>query len=255
MEQYLKGKHVLILGASSDIGAATAYEYVRYGATALTLTYGSKRAEVEELAKKLRRKGVKVHVAHHDRSGFKPMREMLEEAVAAIGLEIYAAADFIATSPDLAFQKQTPELWNQVMNVNLVGAFVSGREICNRMKKTKTAGYLVIVTSINGRITFGPYSAPYNASKAGQESLVKDLAIEYSRHGINVNGVAPAWVNTKMNVTVPKKDMAREMQKGLVTRQAEPEEVARQIVALSSDEHGSYHHGEIIDIKGGYGIR
>ncbi len=255
MEQYLNGKHVLILGASSDIGAAAAHEYVRRGVSALTVTYGRKRAEVEALAEELRTKGVKVHVAHHDRSDFAPVRAMLEEAVQATGKEIYAAADFIAMSPDLAFQEQTPDLWRKVMDVNLVGAFVSAREIGNRMKETKTPGYVVIVTSINGRITFGPYSAPYNASKAGQESLVRDLAIEYSPYGINVNGVAPAWVNTKMNQTVPPEDMAHEMAKSLIPRQAEPAEVARLVVALSSEELGSYHHGEIIDIKGGYGIK
>lgn len=255
MEQYLEGKHVLILGASSDIGAAAAHEYVRKGVTALTLTFGSKQAEVEALAETLRAKGVKVHVAHHDRSDFEPMRAMLAGAVEAIGQEIYAAADFIAMSPDLDFQEQTPDLWRKTLDVNLVGAFVSGRELGNRMKETGTPGYIVIVTSINGRITFGPYSAPYNASKAGQESLVRDLAIEYSPYGINVNGVAPAWVRTKMNETVPPEDMEREMAKSLIPRQAEPVEIARFVVALSSDELGSYHHGEIIDIKGGYGIK
>ena len=114
MEQYLTGKHALILGASSDIGAATAHEYVLRGVTALTLSYGSKQAEVEALAEVLRAKGVKVHVAHHDRSDFGPMRAMLEEAVQAIGQDIYAAADFIAMSPDLDFQEQTPDLWRQV---------------------------------------------------------------------------------------------------------------------------------------------
>jgi NAD(P)-dependent dehydrogenase (short-subunit alcohol dehydrogenase family) len=134
MSTYLKGKHALVLGASGGIGHAVAMKYLSAGATAITLTYGSKQSEAETLAEELRAQGAKVFVAGHgDRMDPKAFEQLLEDAVAANGQEIDVVADNIGWSPDTAFAEQTPELWAKVLAVNLVGCWVSTRAIADRM--------------------------------------------------------------------------------------------------------------------------
>ncbi len=252
MSTYLKNKHALVLGASAGIGQAVARQYVDAGATAVTLTYGSRQAETEALAAELREKGVKVHVfGHGDRMDPEHFSQHLESAVVANGQEIDVMADMIGWSPDTPLSNQTSELWTRVMATNLVGCFVSTRAVADRMKAKKVAGRIVIVTSINGRRTFSANSAPYDSSKAGQEALVKNMSYYYAPDGIRVNAVAPGWVDTSMNDTVTEEDWAIELPKIKSGRQAKPEEIASLIVSLSGDA-SSYVYGSIVDIEGAY---
>lgn len=252
MSTYLNGKHALVLGASGGIGHAVALKYLSAGATAITLTYGSKRSETEALAEGLRAKGVKVFVTGHgERMDPQAFDRLLEDAVVANGQEIDVVADNIGWSPDTAFADQTPELWAKVLAVNLIGCWVSTRAIADRMVAKGVSGRIVIVTSINGRRTFSANSAPYDSSKAGQEALVKNTSYHYAEHGIHINGVAPGWVKTRMNDTVTEEDWAIELPKIKSGRQANPEEVASLIISLSG-EASDYVYGTIVDIEGAY---
>ena len=101
----------------------------------------------------------------------------------------------------------------------------------------------------NGIDTTYPYSIDYDASKAGLINLTKNLAIEFAPY-INVNAVAPGWVDTGMNDDLSKSYLTSEKEKILLKRFAEPEEVAEVVLFLASDK-ARYIDGETIRVDGG----
>lgn len=253
MSTYLKGKHAAVFGASGGIGQATARKYVSAGVTALTLTYGNKQAEVEALAAELRETtGVKIYTfGHGDRMNPVQFEQDIAAAITANGQEIDVVADCVGWSPDTPLDKQMPELWMKVYQVNVIGCFVSIKIVADRMVAQGIDGRIVIVTSINGRRTFSSSSAPYDSSKAAQEAMVKNLGLHFAPQRVHVNGVAPGWVLTSMNETVTEADWAVEIPKIKSGRQAQPSEVASLIVSYSG-EAADYLFGTITDIDGGY---
>ena len=117
----------------------------------------------------------------------------------------------------------------------------------------KQYGKIINVSSTNGIDTTYPYSLDYDASKAGLINLTRNLAIEFSPY-INVNAIAPGWVETEINSELPKKYLQEEKEKILLKRFAEPEEIADLVLFLASDK-ARYMDGEVIRIDGGIGLR
>ncbi len=113
-------------------------------------------------------------------------------------------------------------------------------------------GKIINISSTNGIDTIYPYSIDYDASKAGLINMTKNLAIEFAPF-INVNAVAPGWVDTGMNDDLSDSYLQSEMEKTLLKRFAEPEEIAEVVVFLASDK-ARYIDGETIRVDGGLKI-
>ena len=149
---------------------------------------------------------------------------------------------------DAPFHKMTKEQWSQVIDTNLTGVFNMTHPIWPGMRERKF-GRIITISSINGQK--GQFAqVNYAASKAGDLGITKSLAQEGARFGITANGVCPGYIATDMVMAVPEK-----VRDGIVAqiptgRLGEPEEIARCVVFLASDD-AAFINGSTITANGG----
>jgi acetoacetyl-CoA reductase len=150
---------------------------------------------------------------------------------------------------DAPFHRMTPEFWSQVINTNLNSLFNMSRPVWEGMRSRKF-GRIVNVSSINGQKgQFGQVN--YSAAKAGDLGFTKALALEGARAGITVNAICPGYINTEMVQAVPKDVLDKNIIPQIpVGRLGEPEEIARAVVFLVSDEAG-FITGSTLSANGG----
>jgi 3-oxoacyl-[acyl-carrier protein] reductase len=244
--------HALVLGGSGGIGSEIVRALVANGAQTISFTYGRNKKAADDLTAELASLGVKVYSAAVDQSDETAFKKFLDDAVLANGAEISVAANSIGISPNTPLRDQTLDEWRQVFEVNVFGCFVSTRAIAERMQAKGVKGSIVLITSTNGINSHSALSLHYDSSKSSQGGpMVKVFAEEYALAGIRVNGVAPGWINTPMNDTLPQDERAKEMAKIWSGRFAEPHEVAI-VVAFVLGSGGSYITGQNIMVDGGY---
>lgn len=150
---------------------------------------------------------------------------------------------------DAPFHKMTPQQWSDVMNTNLSGVFNMTHPIWPGMRDRKF-GRVITISSINGQK--GQFAQTnYAAAKAGDIGFTKALAQEGARAGITVNVICPGYINTEMMSTIPEKVMNDVILPQIpVGRLGEPEEIARTVVFLASDQAG-FITGSTISANGG----
>ena len=146
------------------------------------------------------------------------------------------------------FEDKTVENFRKILDVNLIGSFIVSKEVGKYMLKQKS-GSIVNVSSTNGIDTYYEYSLDYDASKAALISLTHNLSEYYSPY-VRVNAVAPGWVNTEMNKELDEDYIAEECDSIYLKRFAEPEEIAKAIYFLASDD-ASYINNEVLRVDGG----
>jgi acetoacetyl-CoA reductase len=150
---------------------------------------------------------------------------------------------------DAFFHKMTREQWQEVIETNLSGVFNMTHPVWNGMRERKF-GRIVTISSINGQKGQAG-QANYSASKAGDIGLTKALAQEGARAGITVNVVCPGYIATEMVKAIDEKVLKERIIPQIpVGRLGEPEEVARCVVFLASDE-ASFITGSTISANGG----
>ncbi|SFR32176.1 acetoacetyl-CoA reductase [Litoreibacter janthinus] len=150
---------------------------------------------------------------------------------------------------DAPFHKMTPQQWSEVMNTNLSGVFNMTHPVWPGMRERKF-GRIITISSINGQK--GQFAQTnYAAAKAGDIGFTKALAQEGARAGITVNVICPGYINTEMMSTIPEKVMNEVILPQIpVGRLGEPEEIARAVVFLASDDAG-FVTGSTISANGG----
>lgn len=150
---------------------------------------------------------------------------------------------------DKQFEDRTVEDWKRTLSVNLIAPFIVSKYVGNEMLKNKS-GKIINISSTNGINSFFPTSIDYDASKAGLINLTHNLAIQFAPY-INVNCVAPGWVNTDMNKELPKVLIEEETNRIYKKRFVEPSEIAKVVTFLASDD-ADFINGKIIKVDGGY---
>lgn len=245
--------HALVLGGSGGIGSEIARALVANGVQSISFTYGKNKAGAENLAEEIKKSGAKVYFESIDQADEIAFKKFLLNAVRALGEEISIAVNSIGISPNIPLEEQTldgADGWRRVFEVNVFGCFVSTRAIAERMKEKKISGSIVLITSTNGINSQASISAHYDASKAAQGHMMKILAEHYAP-GIRINGVAPGWIETSMNDSLPATEREKEMKRIWSGRFADPSEIAT-FVALIAGPGGSYAYGQNFMIDGGY---
>ncbi len=240
-------KTVLITGGSRGIGKATSLEFAKHGYN-IVINY----VNDDESAKNLKSYIVenydvdvmlcKCNVSSED--GVKGMVNSIIDNYGNIDVLVNNAGIAI----DTTFDDKKIENFKNILNVNLIGSFILSREVGNYMLK-QGFGSIINVSSTNALDTYYEYSLDYDASKAGLVSLTHNLA-KYYAPNIRVNAVAPGWVDTEMNKELDSSYIKEECDKIYLKRFAKPEEVAKAIYFLTSDD-ASYITGEVLRVDGG----
>lgn len=151
---------------------------------------------------------------------------------------------------DKEFNDRTLTDWEKTLKTNLIGPFIVSKYVGEQMIKQKS-GRIINISSTNGINTFFPTSIDYDASKAGLINLTHNLAIQFAPY-VNVNCIAPGWVNTEMNKELPKELIEEETSKIYKKRFAEPSEIGKVICFLASED-AEFINDEVIKVDGGYG--
>ena len=237
-------KTVLITGATSGIGKATAIVFAKNNYNVI-INYNSSHDKAISLANELEEKyGISTLCIKADVSSEEEVKDMAEKIK-----EKYSKIDVIVNNAGIAidttFEDKTVTNFKRILDVNLIGPFL----VSKHLSKIMNEGSIVNVGSTNGIDSYYTYSLDYDASKAGLHILTKDLAVELSPR-IRVNAVAPGWVNTPMNKDLDKEFLNDEFNKIALNRFAEPEEIAKVIYFLANED-ASYINGSIIVVDGG----
>jgi len=233
----MKDKIVLITGGSRGIGAAAASEFAAHGAKVIILHKNSSvKTEV---------KATREIIA--DISDESAVKNAIDSIIAEFGrIDILVNNAGIAIDRD--FEERTVADWRETFATNLFGMFQVS-QIVGRNMLENGGGCIVNISSSNAIDSYSTFSVDYDASKAGVISLTKNLAVQFAPH-VRVNAIAPGLVNTDMNKDLPADYMAAEISKLCLKRIAEPNEIAKIIRFLASDD-ASYVNGAVIVADGG----
>lgn len=244
----MDNKVVLITGASRGIGSATAKVFASNNYN-IVINYNTSESEALVLSKELEQKyNIKTLVIKCDISNEEEVKNMVEKTIEFFG-HVDVLVNNAGIAIDTTFEDKTVENFRRILDVNLIGTFIVSKYISNYMLREKK-GSIINVSSTNGIDTYYPYSLDYDASKAGVISLTNNLALQFSPY-IRVNTVAPGWVNTEMNKELDNEYIEEENKKIILGRFGEPEEIAKVIYFLASDD-ASYINSSIIRVDGGF---
>ena len=243
----LKEKVALVTGGASGIGAAVAGRFAEEGAL---IAIGDVNPQgAEEVAGQIRKRGGKAVFYQLDVRRRDEVNKTIDQVVQEFGRLDILINNAGVTSDNLA-ARMSEEEWNLVMDVNLKGKFLCSQAAYRPMRKQRY-GKIVNTASVVVRGNMG--QANYTSSKAGVIGLTRTLALEYARSNINVNCVAPGFIDTPMSADVPQKAKELALERIPLKRTGAPEEVADLHLFLSSDE-ANYITGQVIFIDGGASI-
>lgn len=249
MEITLQGRRAIVTGANSGIGEAIALALGAAGAR-VAVNYVVHPDAAEAVAAKLRAGGAEALTVAADVSQPDQVAEMYRRLDATWG-----GVDLLVNNAGIdgahaAAWDADPARWAEVLQVNLVGAFLCAREALKRMT-ARRSGVILNMTSVHERIAWSGFSA-YAASKAGLSMLTQTLAQEAAAYGVRVVALAPGAIKTPINQNVWS-DPARYadlLEKIPLDRMGTPEEIARMAVVLLSDV-ASYVTGTTVFVDGG----
>jgi 3-oxoacyl-[acyl-carrier protein] reductase len=241
----LPGKVALVTGAAQGIGKAIAMLLAKNGADVVVSDINLEKAQ--ETANEIQGMGrrsfaIKVNVAD-----LKDVERMVEATVEQFG-RIDILVNNAGITRDRLILRMTEEDWDAVLDVNLKGTFNCTKAVIRHMSKQKS-GKIVSIASVSGEMG-NPGQANYAASKAGVIGFTKTIAREFAGRGINVNAIAPGYIQTPMTDAVPEK--AKEELKRMIPmeRLGKPEDVAQAVLFLVS-ENSSYITGQVLNVNGG----
>jgi glucose 1-dehydrogenase len=254
--ELLKGQTALVTGANSGIGRAIALALGRAGANVI-INYVTAPDEAERVAEEIRVSGRKAIIAKADVSNEAEVQAMFAKAVQELG-----GVDILVSNAglqrDAPFHEMTVAQWDQVMNVNLRGAFLCSREAVREFLRrgvrpgvSVAAGKIIFISSVHDVIPWAGH-VNYAASKGGLTLLMKSLAQEVAERRIRVNSISPGAIRTPINTQAWQTREAYDELMKLVPykRIGEAEEIGRAAVWLASD-FTDYIVGSTIYIDGG----
>ena len=242
----LKGKNVIVTGATRGIGREIALTLAQNGAN-IAINYRNLNSEVENLLNEIKSFGVDAFAIKCDVSIADEVDKFIKEVKAHYNT-IDVLVNNAGITKDGLILRMKEEDFDSVINVNLKGTFNTIRFASRTMVKQRK-GKIINISSVSG-VTGNAGQANYSASKAGIIGLTKSAARELASRNINVNAIAPGFVDTDMTITLS--DKVKEGAKGQIPlgRFGKPEEVAELALFLSS-EKSDYITGQVINIDGG----
>lgn len=249
MEIRFDNKVVLITGASSGIGRASAVEFARSGAT-VVVNYNSSKKEAEEIVKEINDSGNKAMAVKADVTKEEEVKEMVFKTVQSCGTIDILVNNAGALIKRAGIEQVDSSLLDKVFDLNLKSLFIVCREVVPHMKKKKT-GKIINISSIAGRTGGGPGAAHYSAAKGAVITFTKNLAKELAPFGIYVNAIAPGVINTRFHEGLTSPELRLKFTEQIpLSREGTAIEIAWPVMFLASD-YASFIVGETMEVNGG----
>jgi NAD(P)-dependent dehydrogenase (short-subunit alcohol dehydrogenase family) len=244
----IQDKHVLVTGASSGLGQHFASFLAQAGAK---VTLAARReaalARTVEDIRSAKGQAQTVVMDVTDAASVGRAFDRAEEGFGPVTVLINNAG-VTATRAALDLDEGS---WDQVIDTNLKGVWLASQEAARRLVGHGVGGSIVNIASILGLRVAGSV-APYAISKAGVVQMTKALALEWARHGIRVNALAPGYVETELNRDFFASDAGKALVKRIPQRRlGKASELDGPLLLLASDA-GSYTTGSVIAVDGGH---
>ena len=238
----LKGKNIIVTGASGGIGSSIIEKLNNNGAN--ILASGTKIEKLEELKKNFD----KIKILKFDISQNEKIEEFIENATKQLGGSLDCIVNNAGITQDNLAIRMSLDEWQKVIDINLTSTFLMSKTSIKKMLKNKS-GKIVNITSVVGH-TGNLGQANYTASKAGIIAMSKSLSIEYAKKNININCISPGFIKTAMTEKIDDKFKEIIVSKIPSGRLGEPEDIANAVLFLVSDQ-SDYINGETLHVNGG----
>lgn len=251
----LTGKTVLITGAARGLGAAMAHGLAERGADIALVDLET--SALEATRKRCAAHGITARSYSANVAKEPDVVALFDRVVADFGrldasianAGILRDALLVKAKDGAIAGKMSLEQWQAVIDVNLTGVFLCGREAAQRMIRLANGGCIINISSISREGNFG--QSNYSAAKAGVAALTVVWAKELARYKVRVNAIAPGFVKTEMIASM-KPEMLEKMAAGIpLQRLGEPDEIAHTAAYILEND---YVNGRVIEIDGGQRI-
>ncbi len=242
--QNLLDRVAIVTGSGRGLGAATALLLAQHGAHVVVNDINLENAK--QVAKDIQEIGRKTFVSNHDVSQYSAANELVNQVKAEFG-KVDILINNAGITRDSMLHKLSEEKWDEVIRVNLKGPFNMGQACAKAMMEQKS-GKIINLASVAYLGNIGQTN--YSASKAGVVGMTSTWALELAKYGINVNAIAPGFIESTLTQQVPAEIKERFIQRIPLKRIGAPNDIAQLIAFLVSDA-AAYITGQVIHIDGG----
>ena len=242
----LNGKIALVTGGSRGIGRSIVLQLVESGAT-VAFTYRSRKEEADTLVAEILSKGGKAVAFQSDAANTAQSNDVVQAVIKDFG-RLDILVNNAGVTKDGLLMRMSEQDWDDVINTNLKSVFNFTKAACRQMMGQQ-AGKIINISSVVG-LTGNAGQSNYVASKAGVVGFTKSIAKELASRNIQVNAIAPGFIETEMTEKLNEKQ--KEGILGIIPmkRMAKPEEVAKVVCFLASEDAG-YITGQTLCVDGG----
>lgn len=242
----LTGKTAIVTGGARGIGKSIAMTLAAAGAN-IVINYTRSSKEAEEVVEEAKKIGVSALAVKADVSKNDEIENLVKEVLNQFG-SIDILVNNAGITRDNLLIRMSEEDFQAVIDINLKGAFICTKHVSKVMMKQRT-GKIINIASVVG-VMGNAGQSNYAASKAGLIGFTKSIAKELAKRNINVNAVAPGYIETDMTASLPEKVREAFMINIPMARGGLPQDVANVVLFLSS-EYSDYITGQVINIDGG----
>ena len=241
----LKDRVAVITGGADGIGRATAMRFAQEGAVVVIWDMNEEKGK--QTTAEINAAGGKASFLKVNTSNFAEVEAASKKVVEQYG-KYEILINNAGITRDSTLKKMTPELWQQVIDVNLTGVFYCAKCAADIMTEQ---GWGRIVNASSVVALYGNFGQTnYVATKAGLIGMTKTMARELGKKGVTVNAIAPGFILTDMVRKMPEEVLKSMEDKVPVKRLGKPEEIAAAYAFLASDD-AAYINGTVISVDGG----
>ena len=248
----LEGRVALVTGGNGGLGLGMALGLAEAGASIVVAARNNTKTATA--VSQIEATGAKALGLTADVSRESDIAEMVAQTI-----EVFGRLDILVNNAGMVVRKEPQDLtleeWDQVLDVNLRGAFLAARTAYPHMKR-QGGGKIINIGSMFSIFGGGGSGAPYSSSKGGLVQLSKSLAVAWAKDNIQSNTILPGWIMTELTSDIPVKQperydmISRRIPTG---RWGEPEELKGAAVFLASPA-SDYVTGAVITVDGGYSV-
>ncbi len=242
----LENRVALVTGAGRGIGRAIALKLASEGAIVI-VNYNGSESRAKEVVSQITEQGGKAATYQCNVADFAACGQMMETIIKDYG-HLDILVNNAGITKDNLLMKMSEEEFDQVIDINLKGAFHCMKHVSRQMIKQRQ-GRIINISSVSG-VSGNAGQANYSASKAGIIGLTKTVAREMAARGITVNAIAPGFIQTEMTDVLSDKIKESILEKIPMKQFGVPEDIGEMVLFLASDK-ARYITGQVICVDGG----